>query len=73
MSNQIITDEQVKQLKAELAQWVQVYDVTVEFDTVIVRHFYDLPFVRDFLTYSHWNDLVSCQLLSAVVRNAELV
>lgn len=72
MSNQIITTEQVDQLKRELAQWVQVYDVRVEFDTVIVRHKHDLPFVQDFLRYSYYSDLVTCQLLDSVVNNAEL-
>ena len=73
MSNQIISEQQVDQLKRELAQWVQVTDVTIEFDTIIVRHKYDLPFVQDFLRYSYYSDLVTCQLLDAVVNNAELV
>ena len=73
MSNMIITSRQIQQLKQELAQWVQVTAVEVEFDTAIVRHAHDLPFVQDFLKYSHWGDLVKCQLLANVVNNAELM
>ena len=73
MSNQIITSQQVTQLLAELDKWVQVTDVLVEFDRVVVRHEYDYPFVRDFLQYSHWGDLVSCCTLTSLVNSADFV